>query len=76
MHAYDMQNYSHHLAYKLYTQKNLRHTQISLKEFTTGKFSVQRKLGSFNNVPSDQVIEQVINKDKNGSGGSTESTVQ
>ena len=37
---------------------------------------MQRKLRSFNKVPSDQVIEQIINKDQNGSGGSTKSTVQ
>ena len=30
---------------------------------------MQRKLGSFDKVPSDQVIEQIINKDKNGSEG-------
>ena len=37
---------------------------------------MQTKLGTFNKVPSDQVIEQIINKDQNGSGGITESTVQ
>ena len=30
---------------------------------------MQRNIGSFDKVPSDQVIEQIINKDKNGSEG-------
>ena len=53
-----------------------RYTQTSIKEFSAGNFSMQRKLRSFNRVPSDQVIEQIINKDQNGLEGSTESTVQ
>ena len=54
----------------IYTEKpGKKHTQTFLKEFTAGNFSVQRKLGSFDKVPSGQVIEQIINKDKNGSEG-------
>ena len=79
MHAYDRQNYSCHLTYNLCTQQNLEKTQPNIyKEFLAGNFSVRRKLGSFNEVPSDQVIEQTINKDQKRTVGfsTSESTVQ
>ena len=70
MHAHDRQNYSRHLTYNLCGQQNLEKTHPNIyKEFFAGNFSVWRKLGSFNKVPSDQVIEQTINKDQKGSGG-------
>ena len=70
MHAYDRQNYSRHLTYNLVTQQNLEVTHPNIfKEFLAGTFSGRRKLGSFNKVPSDQVVEQTINKDLKGSGG-------
>ena len=77
-----MQNYSHHLTYNLCTQQNLEKTHPEIyKEFLAGNFSVRRKLGSFNQVPPDQVIEQTINKDQKGLEGivgfsTSESTVQ
>ena len=82
MHTYGRQNYSRHLTYNLCTQQNLEKTHPNIyKEFLTGNFSMQRKLGSFNKVPSDQLIEQTINKDQKGLGGivgfsTLESTVQ
>ena len=82
MQSYDRQNYSRHLTYNLCTQKNLEKTHPNIhKEFLAGNFSVKRKLGSFNKVPSDQVIEQTIKKDQKGSGGivgfsTSENTVQ
>ena len=46
-----------------------------------GNFSVRRQIGRFNKVPTDQAIEQTINKDQKCSGGITnfctsEGTVQ
>ena len=66
----------------LCTQQNLEKALPNIcKKFLAGNFSLRRKLGSFNKVPSDQVIEQTINKDQKGSGGTvsfsiSESTVQ
>ena len=82
MHAYDRQNYSRHLTYNLCTQQNLEKTHPNIyKEFLAGNFSVRRKLGRFNILQSDQVIEQTTNKDQKRSGeivgfSTTESTVQ
>ena len=37
--------------------------------FRSGNFAVKRTKGSFNKIPSDQCIEQTINRDQKCSGG-------
>ena len=38
-------------------------------EFVWGNFSVRRSNGKFNKIPSDQCIEQTINREQKGHGG-------
>ena len=52
-----------------------------VKVFRKDNFSVRRVPGKFNHHPSDQVIEQTVNRDEKGPGGiialsKTEGTVQ
>ncbi len=39
------------------------------KQFEAGNFSVRRQPGKFNKIPSDQAIEQTINRDQKCPGG-------
>ena len=81
-HAYNRQNYARHFGYCSASRQQLPNTHpCPYTEFKQGNFSVQRSAGRFNKVPSDQVIEQTINKDQKGSGGiigycTSEGTVQ
>ena len=56
------------------------HPQIH-QQFEAGHFSVRRKGGRFNKIPSDQVIEQTINREQKCAGriigfSTSEGTVQ
>ena len=70
MHAYDRINYSRHFTYYWADQQKLQTNHPSIyHEFQQGNFSVKRCQGKFNMLPSDQVIEQTINRDQKGPGG-------
>ena len=69
-HAYDRYNYAHHFTYYWCTQQKLGETHPEMREmYLNGHFSVKRILCCFNRLPSDQVIEQTINKEQKGKGG-------
>ena len=81
-HAYDRYNYARHFTYYWCTQQKLGDTHPEMREiYLSGKFSVKRSSGRFNRLPSDQIIEQTINKEQKGKGGiigssTSEGTVQ
>ena len=52
------------------TQQKLQSAHPDMyNEFLNGHFAVRRTAGTFNMLPSDQVIEQTINKEQKGAGG-------
>ena len=68
--AYDRINYSRWLPVYIADMINLEDTAKEVHdEFKAGKFSVNRTGKSFAAVPTDQVLEQTLNKDSKGSGG-------
>jgi len=81
-HAYDRHNYARHFTYYWCSQQKLVETHPRMHaEFVNGHFSVKRSFGRFNRLPSDQIIEQTMNKEQKGKGGiigssTSESTVQ
>ena len=70
MFAYDHQNYSRFITYywSQMTRLPTAHPNI-FNEFLLGNFAVRRTPGKFNKVPSDQCIEQTINREQKGHGG-------
>ena len=69
-HAYDHFNYARHFTYYWCTQQNLGDTHPGLHQaYLKQHFSAKRTVGRFNRLPSDQVIEQTINKEQKGKGG-------
>ena len=57
--------------------QNLKETQPGMhEEFLKGHFATRRVDGSFNMLPPDQVIEQTINKEQKGAGGTSAGMVQ
>ena len=78
----DRTNYARHFTFYRASQLNLSQSHLNmLKKFEKGNFSVRRVPGKFNRFPSDQVIEQTVNRDQKGPGGiigfsTTEGTVQ
>ena len=59
-----------HFSYHCCRGKLIKDNRLSVYEaFIQGNFSTKRKAGNFNMLPSDQVIEQTINKQQIGSGG-------
>ena len=82
MFAYDRPNYARLLTYYTAIMQKLPETHAQIhQQFESGHFSVRRKCGRFNKIPSDQVIEQTINKEQKCAGGiigfsTTEGTVQ
>ena len=68
--AYDRINYSQHFSNNRATQQQLHLTHPAIyHEFIKGHFSLKRARGNFNKLPSDQVIEQTINREQKGSKG-------
>ena len=68
--AYDRVNYSQHFSNNRATQQQLHLTHPAIyHEFIKGHFSLKRARGNFNKLPSDQVIEQTINREQKGSKG-------
>ena len=68
--AYDRINYSRWLPVYIADMINLEDTAKEVyDEFKAGRFSVNRTGKSFAAVPTDQVLEQTLNKDSKGSGG-------
>ena len=82
MFAYDRPNYARFLTYYLVSMKKLPETHPSIhQQFEAGHFSVRRQQGKFNKIPSDQAIEQTINRQQKCAGGiigfsTSEGTVQ
>ena len=82
MFTYDRPNYARFLTYYMVTMQKLPETHPSIhQEFEAGHFSVRRQQGKFNKIPSDQAIEQTINRQQKCAGGiigfsTTEGTVQ
>lgn len=82
MFGYDRPNYARFLTYYLVTMKKLPETHPGIhREFEAGHFSVRRQHGRFNKIPSDQAIEQTINREQKCAGGivgysTSEGTVQ
>ena len=64
-HAYDKVNYCRHFSYCFVFLLNFskKHPEIYFK-FKKGYLAVKRIFGNFNIAPSDQVIEEKINKDQ------------
>ena len=70
MFAYDRPNYARFLSYDWVTMQKLPETHTAIhEEFMAGNFSVRRQHGTFNKIPSDQAIEQTINRDQKCAGG-------
>ena len=70
MFGYDRPNYARFLIYYLVTMQKLPETHPAIhQQFEQGNFSVRRQHGKFNKIPSDQAIEQTINKDQKCAGG-------
>ena len=70
MFAYDRPNYARFLTYYRVTMQKLPETHPAIhEEFMAGNFSVRRQHGIFNKIPSDQAIEQTINRDQKCAGG-------
>ncbi|CAB4021754.1 Hypothetical predicted protein, partial [Paramuricea clavata] len=70
MFGYDRLNYTRFLTYYLVTMKKLPETHPALhQQFESGHFSVRRQHGRFNKIPSDQAIEQTINREQKCAGG-------
>ena len=68
--AYYRQSHAQHFAYCWASRQQLPNTHHRLyTEFKQRKLSARRSAGRFNKLPTDQVIEQTINKDQKGSGG-------
>ncbi|CAB4001853.1 Hypothetical predicted protein [Paramuricea clavata] len=82
MFAYDRPNYARFLTYYLVSMKKLPETHLHIhQQFEAGHFSVRRQQGKFNKIPSDQAIEQTINRQQKCAGGiigfsTSEGTVQ
>ena len=82
MFSYDRPNYARFLTYYLVAMKKLPETHPAIqREFEAGHFSVRRQPGRFNKIPSDQAIEQTINREQKCAGGivgysTSEGTVQ
>ena len=82
MFSYDRPNYACFLTYYLVTMKKLPETHPAIhQEFEAGHFSVRRQQGRFNKIPSDQAIEQTVNREQKCAGGivgysTSEGTVQ
>ena len=69
MFGYDHPNYARFLTYYLVTMKKLPETHPAIHhEFEAGHFSVRRQHGRFNKIPSDQAIEQTINREQKCAG--------
>lgn len=65
--AYDRTNYARHFTFYWASQINLSSTHPEMiEEFKKSNFSVRRVPGKFNCLPSDQVIEQTVNRDQKG----------
>ena len=68
--AYDRPNYSHHLSYCWSSFLNLHNTHPKLhQELKKGNFAIRSVHGKFNKL-SSKVMEQTINSEQKGSGGS------
>ncbi|XP_066920335.1 uncharacterized protein [Clytia hemisphaerica] len=68
--AYDRPNYSRFFTYYWSDMVQLPTSHPNIyEEFKNGNFAVQRTCGKFNKVPSDQAIEQTINRDQKCHGG-------
>ena len=68
--VYDCTNYSRHFTFYWASQLNLSQIHLSmLNEFQKDNFSVRWVPGKFNHLPSDQVIEQTVNRHEKGPGG-------
>ncbi|XP_047132181.1 uncharacterized protein LOC124811086 [Hydra vulgaris] len=68
--AYDHPNYSRYLTFYWTEMTQLPKTHPSVyQQFMDGNFSVRRTSGTFNKIPSDQCIEQTINRDQKCRGG-------
>ena len=82
MFAYDRPSYSRFQTYYMVSMQKLPETLPSIHEqFEAGNVSVRRQPGKFNKIPSDQAIEQTINRDQKCPGGiigfsTSEGTVQ
>ena len=70
IHAYGRINYARHFSYNWRSQHKIPNKfPVIYLQFQHGNFSTRRTKGKFNMLPSDQVIEQTINKDHKGPGG-------
>ncbi|XP_057314196.1 uncharacterized protein LOC130655456 [Hydractinia symbiolongicarpus] len=70
--AYDRPNYSRYCTFYVMEMLRLPETHPGIcEEFTNGNFAVRRSPGKFNKVPSDQCIEQTINREQKCHGGIT-----
>ena len=70
MFAYDRPNYARFLTYYMVNMQKLPETHPSIhQQFQAGHFSVRRQQGKFNKIPSDQAIEQTINREQKCAGG-------
>lgn len=68
--AYDRVNYSRWLPVYICDMINLEDNAPDVhREFSSGKFSINRTGRSFAAVPTDMVLEQTLNKDSKGAGG-------
>lgn len=80
--AYDRPNYARFLTYYWIDMQKLLEAHPAIhKQFEDGNFAVRRQHGNINKIPSDQAIEQTINRPQKCSGGitgfsTTEGTVQ
>ena len=69
-HAYDHTNYVRHFTYCWATQKYVQEQYpLNYDKFRKGNFTMKPSQGKFNCLPSDQVIEQIVNKEQKGPGG-------
>ena len=80
--SHDRPNYARYLTFYMVTMQKLPETHPCIyAQFEAGNFSVRRQPGKFNKIPSDQAIEQTINRDQKCPGGiigfsTSEGTVQ
>ena len=69
-HVDDQINYARHFTHCFASFQKLDETHPSiLDQFQRGNFAIKRTNGSFNMLPPDQVIEQMINKEQKSPGG-------
>ena len=65
IHAYDRINYARHFSYYWCSQQKIQNKFPAIyQQFQYGNFPMRCTKGKFNMIPSDQVIEQTINKNQ------------